>query len=85
VALRRGEVRVAAAREGAVALVREAEGRRALVAVNAGSEPVTLDLDAGAVGGLRSLDLPGINAGSVAASGAAVQLPARSALILVDY
>jgi cyclomaltodextrinase len=84
VALRRGEVRVAAAREGAVALLREAEGRRALVAVNAGSEPVALDLDAGAAAGLRSLDLPGINAGSVAEGGAAVLLPARSALILVD-
>jgi hypothetical protein len=36
------------------------------------------------VGGLHSLDLPGIDAGSVAEGGAAVQLPARSALILVD-
>jgi cyclomaltodextrinase len=86
-ALRRGMVRVAAASERAVAIFREADGRRALVALNAGDALTSLELGAGgadgAAAGLRPLELPGLAAGSVA-DGGAVFLPPRSALVLVD-
>ena len=86
VALRRGEVRVAAASERAVVVGRDAEGRRALVAVNAGPDPVTLQLGSDGAGaeGLRPLELRNVAAGSVVEGGKAVQLPPQSALILVD-
>jgi cyclomaltodextrinase len=84
VALRRGEVRVVAASERGVALGREADGRRALVAVNAGVEPVSLQLAGFSAAGLRLLELPGVGAGTVMDGGAAVSLPARSGLVLVD-
>jgi glycosidase len=93
VALRRGGVRVVAATDRAVAILREADGRRAIVAVNAGAAPVTLDLGAAAVGGalagllgasLRPLELPAVAAGAVLEGGTAVSLPPQSALVLVD-
>jgi cyclomaltodextrinase len=84
VALRRGEVRVVAASERGVALGREADGRRALVAVNAGVEPVALELRGFSAAGLRALELPGVAAGTVLDGGAAVSLPAQSGLVLVD-
>jgi len=84
VALRRGEVRVVAASERAVAIGREADGRRGLVAVNAGLDQVTLDLAGLSAAGLRVLDLPGVGAGTVLDGGGAVSLPGRSALVLVD-
>jgi neopullulanase len=61
VALRRGTVRLAAATGRAVALVREADGRRALVVVNAGrsSASLSVPLPAPAWGPLRAVDLPG--------------------------
>ena len=93
VALRRGGVRVVAATDRAVAILREADGRRAIVAVNAGAAPVTLDLGAAAVGGtlaglsgagLRPLELPAVAAGAVLEGGTAATLPPQSALVLVD-
>jgi neopullulanase len=84
VALRRGAVRVVAAGERAVALLREADGRRGLVAVNAGAAEVTLGLAEGSATGLRALDLPGIGAGTVVDDGRTLNLPAQSALVLVD-
>jgi hypothetical protein len=67
-----------------VALLREADGRRAIVAVNAGAAPVTLELAGLSVAGLRPLELPNVAAGAVLEGGAAVTLPSQSALALVD-
>jgi cyclomaltodextrinase len=84
VALRRGEVRVVAASERAVAIGHEADGRRALVAVNAGYEAVTLELAGVSAVGLRALDLPGVGVGTVLEGGTTLSLPAQSGLVLVD-
>jgi cyclomaltodextrinase / maltogenic alpha-amylase / neopullulanase len=88
VALRRGKVRVIAAGTRAVVMGREAEGRRALVGVNAGADPVTLQLAADGAGagadGLRPLELPNVTKGSIVEGGMAVNMPAQSALVLVD-
>jgi neopullulanase len=88
VALRRGDVRTMAAGERAVVVGREADGRRGVVAVNAGADPVTLQLGADGVGagadGLRPLELPNITSGSIVEGGMAVTLPAQSALVMVD-
>jgi cyclomaltodextrinase len=81
VALRRGTVRVAAAAEQAIALVREAEGERALVVVNAGRTPARLQLAEGIDAGLHKVDLAGLPEGEVV-DGTAVELPAQGALIL---
>jgi cyclomaltodextrinase len=84
VALRRGEVRVVAARDRAIVLGREADGRRAVVAVNAGPDDVSIDLG-GPSSGLRALELPGVGTGSGAGDAeAALNIPPMSALILVD-
>ena len=59
-----------------MAISRRADGRRAIVAINAGDGPAELDL--GSVGGavgLSQLDLPGIGAGRVADGGGAIVLP----------
>jgi len=82
VALRRGTVRVAAAAGQAIALVREAEGERALVVVNAGRRPARLELAEGIDAGLRKIDLVGLPEGEVV-DGNTVMLPAQGALILV--
>jgi cyclomaltodextrinase len=63
VALRRGTVRVAAADGHAIALIREADGGRALVAVNAGRTPARLEIASDLAAGLRAIDLPGMPAG----------------------
>jgi glycosidase len=84
VALRRGGVRVVAATDRAVAILREAEGQRAIVAVNAGATPVSLELAGLSVAGLRPLELPNVATGTVLEGGAAVTLPSQSALLLVD-
>jgi neopullulanase len=93
VALRRGGARVVAATDRAVAILREADGRRGIVAVNPGAAPVTLELGADPVGGelvglsgtsLRPLGLAGVTAGSVLEGGVGLTLPPQSALILVD-
>jgi glycosidase len=84
VALRRGSVRVVGATDRAVALLREADGRRTIVVVNAGAAPVTLELAGVSATGLRPLELPNVAAGAVLEGGAAVTLPSQSALALVD-
>jgi neopullulanase len=81
VALRRGTVRVAATAGQAIALVREAEGERALVVVNAGRAPARLEIDEGIDAGLRRIDLVGLPEGHVV-DGTAVELPAQGALVL---
>src|SRR4029079_4084293 len=75
VALRRGSVRVVGATERAVALLRETDGRRAIVAVNAGEAPVMLELAGLPVAGFRPLELPSVAAGTVSEDGAAMTLP----------
>jgi cyclomaltodextrinase len=80
IALRRGEVRVAAAAERWIALERTAEGRRAVVAVNAGETPVPIDL-APLGSGMRPLELPGL--ASVPA-GESLTLPPLSGAVFVD-
>jgi neopullulanase len=84
VAVRRGEVRVVAARDRAVAIGREADGRRALVAVNAGDQPVTLEVAGVSAAGLRALRLPGIGGGTVLDDGTSLSLPAKSGIVLVE-
>ena len=84
VALRRGTVRKVGATERAVAIAREADGRRAIVAVNAGDAPARIELGEAGLRGLRPLELPIIAAGRVADGGSAIDLPAWSALVLVD-
>jgi neopullulanase len=93
VALRRGMASVAGAAGQAVAIVREAEGARALVAINSGRESARLELDRGLIdslgalggpgglGALASVDLPGVAAGQIV-DGRAIELPAQGALIL---
>jgi len=81
VALRRGTVAVAAAGGQAIALAREADGARALVAVNSGREPARLDLDAALLAGLAPIDLPVVAAGRVVEDGS-IELPAQGALVL---
>jgi cyclomaltodextrinase len=73
-----------AATDRAVAILREAKGRRAIVALNAGVVPVSLDLTGQAATGLRPLELPNVATGTVLKRGAAVTLPSQSALVLVD-
>ena len=97
VALRRGTVRVLAAEGAAVAFLREAEGRTALVALNAGVEATSLRVPAGPAD--RSLVLPGLAIGTLeAAAGLAtappngipglptwtLRLPPQGALVLVE-
>jgi hypothetical protein len=84
VALRRGTVRVVAAADRAVAILREADNRRAIVAVNPGAAPVRLEVAGLSVAGLRALEVPNIAAGAVLEGGTALTLPPQSALILVD-
>ncbi|HEY8800514.1 MAG TPA: glycoside hydrolase family 13 protein [Candidatus Limnocylindrales bacterium] len=81
VALRRGRVSVAAAAGQAIALIREADGARAFVAVNAGREPARLELGTSLDGGLGSLDLPGLPMGQIV-DGTAVELPPQGAVVL---
>lgn len=82
VALRRGEVRVAVAEGRAVLLERSAEGRRALVAVNAADEPVRLVVPAGLPAGFRRL--VALTIGRASEDPEAIALEARSAIVLVD-
>jgi neopullulanase len=84
VALRRGGARVVAATDRAVAILREADGRRAIVAVNAGGDPVSLELTELSAAGYRPLELPSTHAGRVLEGGVGLTLPPQSALILVD-
>ena len=60
-ALRRGTVSVAGAQRKAVALVREADGQRALIVINAGraSDTISVTLPGPAWRGLEPVPLPG--------------------------
>jgi glycosidase len=80
VALRRGEARVVGAGPRWVAFERTANGHRAVVAVNADRESVTIDLG-GAPDGLRPVALPGPE-GSV--DGGSVTVPELGGVVLVD-
>lgn len=86
VALRRGTVRTLAAAGGAVAFLREAEGRTALVALNAGAEAARLPIRLPEGRTYRSLALPGLPAGTIDDAGEVrlVALPAQGALVLVE-
>ncbi len=83
-ALRLGTVRVAGTNGRAIAIERRSGDRRALILVNAGDEPVGLDLGDGAADGLRNLGE--VSTGSVAVEdgGSRAQMGARSAALLVE-
>lgn len=81
-ALRRGTTRVAGAGGRAVALAREADGERALVAVNGGREPARLEVEAASVAGLAPLALPDMPAGRLM-NPTTIELPAQGVLVLV--
>jgi neopullulanase len=97
VALRRGTVRVLAAEGAAIAYLREAEGRTALVVLNPGGEAAILRVPVGPAD--RSLALPGLAIGTVEAAGGVamagptdigapstwtLRLPPQGALVLVE-
>lgn len=84
VALRRGEVRPLVTDGRAVLLERTADGRRALVAVNAGDAGVRLAVPVDALRGLRKLDDLTIGQATVAIYAGLVELGARSAAVLAD-
>ncbi len=81
VALRRGTVAVAAANGQAIALAREAEGERALVAINSGREPARLELDAAVLTGLAPVNLPEVPTGTIIGP-TTIELPTQGALVL---
>jgi cyclomaltodextrinase / maltogenic alpha-amylase / neopullulanase len=81
-ALRRGSVRVAAATGQAIALAREADGERGLIAVNAGREPVTLEVDLVSTAGLSEVRLPEVAHGRLT-SPTTIELPSQGAVVLV--
>ncbi len=82
VALRRGEVRVLSAVGGAIAILREADGRSAVVAVNAGRDRARLAVPREALETFVPLELPGLAAASW--SDGVVDLPPESALVAVE-
>jgi cyclomaltodextrinase len=81
VALRRGSVAIAAAEGHAIALAREADGKRALVAVNAGRRPARLVLGGKVAAGLGVVDLPGMPSGRVV-DGTTIELQPQGAVVL---
>jgi neopullulanase len=81
-ALRRGTATVAAANGLALALAREVEGERALVALNSGREPSRLELSAEVVAGLTPIALP-VSPGGRKSRPTTIELPAQAALIHV--
>ena len=88
-ALRRGGVRVAATGAAALALVREADGDRALVALNAGgsAERLSLELPGSAWWSLSPVALPGGMEGvrqRRLGKTLELDLPGQSALVLVE-
>ncbi len=82
VALRRGSVGILAAADQAVAYRREANGRRAIVALNAGATATSLAIPPGEGSTYRPVELPGLASG--AWSDGSITLPPQSGLILVD-
>ncbi|HEV7809331.1 MAG TPA: alpha-amylase family glycosyl hydrolase [Candidatus Limnocylindrales bacterium] len=83
-ALRRGMAHLAATERSAIAILREADGERALVAVNAGRETARLVVGDAAAGlaRLTPLALPEIATGRLT-DGGTIELPPQSALVLV--
>jgi hypothetical protein len=74
---------VIAANGATVAIAREADGERALLAVNAGRDGARLEVpDPAAVDGLQPLELPVVSAGRLV-DGRVLELPPQSALVLV--
>jgi hypothetical protein len=65
----------------AIALAREADGRRALVAINGGREPTRIEVDPALVAGLTPVDLPVIARGRIG-DGGTIELPAQGAVLL---
>lgn len=82
VALRRGEVSIAAADGHAIVLARSADGERALIAINSGREAMRLVVDRSIVAGLAQIDLPEVAAGRIV-DGSTIELPAQGAVVLV--
>lgn len=83
VALRRGTVSVVAATPGAIVLERTADGRRAIVAVNAGDEPVELRLEPALSAGLVERGDLTVGVATVDANRGRIALGAVSAVVLV--
>jgi cyclomaltodextrinase len=84
VQLRHGTVSVVS-RDRAVAVVREADGRRAIVAVNAGDETAFLDLsDRGGLQGMKPVPVPGIAGGATDEIRNWIRLQPMAALVLID-
>ena len=82
IALRRGSVRILSSAGGGVAYLREADGQRAIVAVNAGPGQIALALPRGDGLAYRALELPGLPGGTVWAG--SIDLPPESATVLVE-
>jgi cyclomaltodextrinase / maltogenic alpha-amylase / neopullulanase len=86
--LRDGGVRVGAVGRRAVALLRERDGRRAIVCVNAGTSDERLTIGLGlSAANLSQLSLPGMPATQLEAdpsSGVALTVPAHSGAILLE-
>ncbi|MGZ8502422.1 MAG: alpha-amylase family glycosyl hydrolase, partial [Candidatus Limnocylindrales bacterium] len=82
VALRRGTVRLLSVGGRGIAYLREAEGRRAIVAVNPGPGRSRLALPRAEGSDFQQLVLPGLPGGSLWAG--SVDLPPESALVLVE-
>lgn len=80
VALRGGEVRVAATGDRWILLERTGEGRRALAAVNAGEVPVEIEAR---VEGLIGLELPGMPTAAVRDGGGAIVVPPLAGSVFV--
>jgi cyclomaltodextrinase / maltogenic alpha-amylase / neopullulanase len=82
VALRRGTVRILSAAGSGVAIMRKADGRSAVVAINAGPGRSILALPRAGQRTYEALALPGLPAGTLRAG--SVELPPESALVLVE-
>ncbi len=80
-ALRRGAARVVASAGHAIAIAREAEGARAIVAINSARELARLELAAQLTNGLSPLDLPVTNPARLL-SPTTIELPPQSVLVL---
>jgi neopullulanase len=80
-ALRRGRARAVAMAGRAIAIARDADGERALVAVNAARGPARLPVEPSLLADLRPVPIPEVDAGRVAAPGV-IEIPAQGALVL---
>ncbi len=84
VALRRGEAQVISSNARATIVERTANGHRALVAVNAGDEPIDLQVPGGAFEGLSALGALGIGSAAVRAEAGVLAMGPRSAIVLAS-